>query len=61
MIKQKDGAETSHKSRLKEELLKIGIKTDEDLREAMRKLPPLQIGIMTATITTKQRKGGIYG
>ena len=62
MIRQQDGAKTSHKSRLEAELLKLGIKTDEDLREAIRKLPPLSIGIMTDPIATKQRKGvGVYG
>lgn len=59
---QQDGAKTSHRSRIEAELLKIGIKTDEDLREAIRKLPPLSIGIMTDPITQTQRKGvGVYG
>lgn len=62
MTGQQDGAKTSHRSRLEAELLKIGIKTDEDLREAIRNLPPLSIGIMTDPIATTQRKGvGVYG
>ena len=52
----------TQKERIQAELLKIGIRTDEDLREAIRKLPPLPIGIMTDPIISKQRKGvGVYG
>ncbi len=52
----------TQKERIQAELLKIGIRTDEELGEAIRKLPPLSIGIMTDPIATKQRKGvGVYG
>lgn len=62
MTGQQYRAKTSHRSRLEAELLKIGIRTDEDLREAIRNLPPLSIGIMTDPIATTQRKGvGVYG
>ncbi|MCM1218067.1 MAG: hypothetical protein NC548_26575 [Lachnospiraceae bacterium] len=47
---------------IKEALLKIGIKSDEELREAIRSLPPLSISIMTDPIAPAQRKGdGTYG
>lgn len=52
----------AQKERIKEALLKIGIRTDEDLCEAIRALQPLSIGIMTDQITRKQRKEvGAYG
>lgn len=35
---------------LKAELLKIGIRTDQDLREAIANLPPLKLHIMTGVI-----------
>lgn len=35
---------------LKAELLKIGIKTEQDLRDAIAALPPLKLGIMTGVI-----------
>lgn len=37
--------------RLKKELQKIGIKSEEDLRIAIRDLPALNINIMTMQIT----------
>lgn len=50
------------KTRLEAELSKIGIKTEADLREAITRLPALQIGIMVDPIKEKTRKGaGIYG
>ena len=52
------GATETHADRLKDELYKIGIRTDADLREAIRKLPALQIGIMTDPIKSRLRKGG---
>jgi len=49
------------RSRLEAELLKIGIKNEADLRNAIKKLPALQIGIMTDPIKDRTRKGaGIY-
>lgn len=52
----------TQKTRLEEELNKIGIRNEADLREAIRKLPALPIGIMTDPIKHKTRKGaGIYG
>ena len=42
---------------LRAELAKIGIRTDKDLKDAIAKLPPLKIGIMTGTV----RKAGING
>ena len=54
--------DVSQKSRLEAELLKIGIKTEADLREAITRLPALPIGIMVDPIRVKTRKGtGIYG
>lgn len=53
------GQTDTHAARLKDELHKIGIRTDADLREAIRKLPALQIGVMTDPIKTRRRKGGI--
>lgn len=38
---------------LKAELEKIGIRTEEDLKEAIRNLPPLKLYIMTGTISRK--------
>ena len=40
---------------LRAELLKIGIKTDQDLRDAIKNLPPLKLHIMTGVIG--QQKG----
>lgn len=40
---------------LRAELLKIGIRTDQDLRDAIGKLPPLKLHIMTGVIG--QQKG----
>lgn len=40
---------------LRAELLKIGIRTDQDLRDAIGKLPPLKLHIMTGVI--RQQKG----
>lgn len=58
----KEAETKAQKERIKAELLKIGIKTDDDLREAIKKLPPLSIGIMTDPIATTHRKGvGVYG
>lgn len=42
---------------LRAELLKIGIKTDQDLRDAIKKLPPLKLHIMTGVIR-KQKGAG---
>ncbi len=54
--------EAERKPRIEAELLRIGIKSEADLREAIRKLPALNIGIMTDPIKHKARKGaGIYG
>lgn len=41
---------------LKAELQKIGIQTDQDLRDAIATLPPLKLHIMTGVI--RQQKGG---
>lgn len=38
---------------LRAELLKIGIRTDQDLREAIESLPPLKLHIMTGTIESR--------
>ena len=40
---------------LRAELLKIGIKTDQDLRDAIKNLPPLKLHIMTGVLG--QQKG----
>lgn len=42
---------------MRAELLKIGIRTEKDLTDAIRNLPPLKIGIMTGTV----RKAGGNG
>lgn len=42
---------------LRAELAKIGIHTDKELRDAIAKLPPLKLGIMTGTV----RKAGANG
>lgn len=42
---------------LKAELEKIGIRTDKDLQEAIKTLPPLKLWIMTG----KVRKAGENG
>lgn len=39
---------------LKAELEKIGIRTEEDLKEAIRDLPPLKLYMMTGVIKTKK-------
>lgn len=44
---------------LRAELLKIGIRTDQDLRDAIASLPPLKLHIMTGVI--KSRKGAQNG
>ena len=44
---------------LRAELLKIGIRTDQDLRDAIGKLPPLKLHIMTGII--RQQKGAGNG
>jgi len=44
---------------LRAELLKIGIRTDKDLRDAIGKLPPLKLHIMTGVI--RQQKGAGNG
>ena len=44
---------------LRAELLKIGIQTDQDLRDAIRNLPPLKLHIMTGII--RQEKGAGNG
>lgn len=46
-------AAEAHKKRLKEELLKLNIKNEADLREAMQKLPPLCIGLMVDPIKAR--------
>lgn len=42
---------------LKAELQKIGIRTDQDLRDAIGKLPPLKLHIMTGVIGQKKGAG----
>lgn len=42
---------------LRAELLEIGIRTDQDLRDAIRNLPPLKLHIMTGVIR-KQKGAG---
>lgn len=44
---------------LRAELLKIGIRTDQDLRDAITVLPPLKLHIMTGVI--ERRKGAEHG
>lgn len=44
---------------LRAELLKIGIRTDQDLRDAIASLPPLKLHIMTGVI--ERRKGAKNG
>lgn len=44
---------------LKSELQKIGIWTDQDLRDAIGKLPPLKLHIMTGVI--RKQKGAENG
>ena len=40
---------------LRAELLKLGIRTDQDLRKAIAELPPLELHIMTGVL--EPRKG----
>ncbi len=42
---------------LKAELLKIGISTDQDLKDAIGSLPPLKLHIMTGVITRQKGSG----
>lgn len=42
---------------LKAELLKIGINTEQDLRDAIAALPPLKLGIMTGVIKDAVARG----
>ena len=42
---------------LRAEPLEIGIRTDQDLRDAIKKLPPLKLHIMTGVIR-KQKGAG---
>lgn len=42
---------------LKAELLKIGIRTDQDLRDAIGILPPLKLHIMTGVIMRQKGAG----
>ena len=42
---------------LRAELLEIGIRTDQDLQDAIKKLPPLKLHIMTGVIR-KQKGAG---
>ena len=44
---------------LRAELLEIGIRTDQDLRDAIKKLPPLKLHIMTGVI--RKQKGARNG
>lgn len=44
---------------LRAELLKIGIRKDQDLRDAIKSLPPLKLHIMTGVI--RQQKGAGNG
>ena len=41
---------TVQRKRIEAELQKIGIRTEADLREAIRTLKPMQIGIMVSPI-----------
>lgn len=42
---------------LRAELLKIGIQTDQELRDAIRNLPPLKLHIMTGVIESRKGTG----
>lgn len=42
---------------LRAELAELGIRTDQDLRDAIKALPPLNLQIMTGVICAR-RKGG---
>lgn len=42
---------------LKAELLKIGIRTDQDLRDAIASLPPLKLSVMTGVIRNQKGAG----
>lgn len=46
------------KENLKAELLKIGIRNESDLQEAIRNLPPLNLSVMTNKAVTE---GNING
>lgn len=39
---------------LRAELLKLGIRTDQDLRDAISRLPPLKLHIMTGVIENRK-------
>lgn len=41
---------------LRAELLKIGIRTDQDLRDAIANLPPLKLHIMTGNLKDTDTK-----
>ncbi len=41
------------KENLKAELLKIGIRNESDLQEAIRNLPPLNLSVMTNKAVTE--------
>lgn len=45
---------------LRAELAKIGIRTDQDLRDAIKALPPLNLQIMTGVLCGR-RKGAKSG
>lgn len=50
----------THKERLEAELKKMNIRSEADLRDAIHKLPALNIGVMVDPIKTRRRKGGFY-
>lgn len=41
------------KENLKAELLKMGIRNESDLQEAIRNLPPMNLSVMTNTAVTE--------
>lgn len=45
---------------IRAELVELGIRTDQDLRDAIKALPPLNLQIMTGVICTR-RKGAKNG
>ena len=60
MTVTKSEVAAGQKERLETELKKIGIKSDADLRDAIHKLPALNIGLMVDPIKLRRRKGGFY-
>ena len=52
--------EKTQTEKIKAALQKIGIITEEDLKHAIKNLPPLKIQIMTGRIPAGKEKGDIW-